>query len=272
MLLVDGKATQDGLAGDRGLAFGDGVFETIAWHDGRLLAWSRHMDRLRRGCNTFGIPPPSDRVLHDECLAVARDLPRAVVKIIITRGSGGRGYRPPSKPAPRRIVAAHPWPVHIDSAETKTWICQQPVSINPSTAGIKHLNRLDQVLASREWPGDSYFEGLMLDPSGFLIEGTRSNVFLVLERTVVTPDLKQCGIKGIVRDAVMASCRRDGVDLLEAPVRIETLITAAEVFICNSIIGIRPVTSIHCPEETRLQPGPVAERLIASLRTEGIIV
>ena len=107
--------------------------------------------------------------------------------------------------------AAHPWPVHIDSAETKTWICRQPVSINPSTAGIKHLNRLDQVLASREWPGDNYFEGLMLDPSGFLIEGTRSNVFLVPARTVEPPDLTQCGVEGIVRDAVMASCRRDGI-------------------------------------------------------------
>ena len=272
MSLVDGEAAHDEFARDRGLAFGDGVFETLAWYDVRLLGWSRHMERLRRGCDTLGIPLPSDRVLYDECLAVARNLPRAVVKIIITRGSGGWGYRTPSKPAPRRIVAAHPWPVHIDSAETKTWICRQPVSINPSTAGIKHLNRLDQVLASREWPGDNYFEGLMLDPSGFLIEGTRSNVFLVHDRTVVTPDLTQCGVKGIVRDAVMASCRRDGIDLLEAPVRIEALITAAEVFICNSIIGIRPVTSVHRPEEVRLQPGPVAERLTASLHTEGVIV
>ena len=103
MSLVDGEAAHDEFARDRGLAFGDGVFETLAWYDVRLLGWSRHMERLRRGCDTLGIPLPSDRVLYDECLAVARNLPRAVVKIIITRGSGGWGYRTPSKPAPRRI-------------------------------------------------------------------------------------------------------------------------------------------------------------------------
>jgi 4-amino-4-deoxychorismate lyase len=272
VFLVDGVATEDDIWSDRGLAYGDGVFETLAWDAGRLLAWSSHVERLRRGCEMLGIPPPQDRRLREECLAVARSMPKAVVKVIVTRGVGGRGYRPPLAAVPRRIVAAHPWPNDIGSTQTRTWICAQPVSINPSTAGIKHLNRLDQVLASREWPGDDYFEGLMLDPSGLLIEGTRSNVFVVHEGVVATPDLAQCGVKGIVRNAVIACCHRTGVDVFEAPLSVNGLTAADEVFICNSIIGVRPVTAVECPQEIRFQPGPITGRIADALRSDGVIV
>jgi 4-amino-4-deoxychorismate lyase len=170
-----------------------------------------------------------------------------VLKVIVTRGSGGRGYRMPEKTAPRRILQLHPWPEFPPAAAeagVTARLCSMRLCHNPLLAGIKHLNRLEQVLARREWDDPQTGEGLLLDADGCLVEGTMSNLFLVRQRVLLTPDLRGCGVAGIMRSIIL-----DLAERMSLPVKISTLDmadlhTADEVFLCNSLIGIWPVIAV----------------------------
>lgn len=275
MILVDGAPAAGVAADDRGLAYGDGLFETIAVRDGRCLAWAAHLERLHHGCTRLGIAAPAPAALAADATQLIRGAARGVLKIIVTRGSGGRGYRSPPQAQPRRILSLHPWP--DDDAATaagdgvSTWICGQRLSSQPVTAGLKHLNRLEQVLASQAWPDPACFEGLMLDEAGHLVEGTRSNLFLVENGVVSTPALERCGVRGIVRAAVMRWCGEAGLALRETALWPARLATADEVFLCNSIVGVCAVASVRELPELRLTPGPVTAAVRAALRAAGVI-
>ena len=272
MILLDGQASVNDLAADRGLAYGDGLFETIPLYDGKLLNWQAHCTRLQHGCALFGIACPDDRVLWRECASISAQRRHAVLKIIITRGSGGRGYRAPYTSRARRIVSVHDWPADLDTgakAGVRTWICAHRLGHNPVLAGIKHLNRLDQVIASREWPDPEMFEGLMFDIEDQLIEGTRSNLFLVHADTLATPALAKCGVDGIVRQAVIAAARGLQLPLAITALRRADLAAADEVFICNSVIGVRAIAEVAGLRH--FTPGPVTARLAGLLRDAGQI-
>lgn len=224
---------------DRGLAYGDGLFETMALIDGQLRHAGRHLARLRRGCERLGMPTP-DASLWRRMLAPAlvASPAKAVVKLIVTRGSGGRGYRPPGTPRPRWIVQRLPWPDYPDTQRREGIAlrhCRTPLAINPALAGLKHLNRLEQVLARAEWDGPEE-EGLMRDPAGQVICGTQSNLFWVEEGRLFTPPLDQCGIEGITRARIM-----DALPVTVAACRPERLEQAEAVLVCNSLMGVVPV-------------------------------
>lgn len=275
MTLVDG-APADGLpADDRGLAYGDGLFETIAVRDGRCLAWSAHIERLQTGCVRLGFAAPAPAALAADAASAIGDAVHGVLKIIVTRGSGGRGYRSAPDARARRIVSLHPWPDELApgaaDAGVRTWICGQRLSSQAATAGLKHLNRLDQVLASRDWPDATCFEGLMLDQAGRLVEGTCSNLFVVENGVVATPALTLCGVRGIVRAAVMRWCEGAGLVLRESALWPARLAAADEVFLCNSIIGVRAVASVRELPDLRLSPGPVTAAVRAALRAAAVI-
>lgn len=276
MLLLDGQPADDNpLLADRGLAYGDGLFETVAVRDGELLAWENHLERLARGCGVLDLPVPSTRLLTAEAETLARGVPRGVLKLMLTRGSGGRGYRPPATPTPRRVLALNPWPADLpdDALEpVATFICRHRLGVAPALAGIKHLNRLDQVLASAEWPGPEFFEGLMLDLEGSLIEGTRSNIFLLKGDRLATPDLTWCGVTGVVRGAVLRAARELGLRVAEQRLEPAALGAADEVFITNSIIGLRSVGRVVGEDsEVEFASGALCEELATTLRAAGII-
>ncbi len=245
--LVNGQ-TQDMVStGDRGLLYGDGVFETIAVQNGEARSWELHVARLRLGCERLGIAPVDSRVLAAEAAALCTNITRAVLKIIITRGPGGRGYRPPASATPTRIMQLHPWPDYPerfarDGAPVR--ICTIRMGRNPVLAGIKHLNRLEQVLARAEWDDENIPEGLLLDQQGFLIEGTMSNVFLVQGLKLVTPDLRLCGVAGVMRARLLELAADAEICTEVRSVLIDELYNAQEVFVSNSIIGIWPVLRI----------------------------
>ncbi|RLA00777.1 MAG: aminodeoxychorismate lyase, partial [Gammaproteobacteria bacterium] len=181
-VLVNGKPNDCVPTSDRGLLYGDGVFETIAVKNGQLHFWSEHVRRLQSGCERLGIDPVDETQLMGECRSLIRQSQQAVIKVIITRGSGGRGYRLPEQARPTRIIQLHEWPDYPASCTErgiKTRICRARLGHNASLAGIKHLNRLEQVLARQEWNDPNIMEGLMLDSDGDLVEGTMSNVFMV---------------------------------------------------------------------------------------------
>ena len=264
-VLVNGKPLDCVSTSDRGLLYGDGVFETVAVSDGRLCHWERHLLRLQSGCERLGLTMVDGTQLAEECGLLIRPSQRAVVKIIITRGCGGRGYRVPGQPRPTRVIQLHDWPDYPASCAAsgvRTRVCHTRLGQNASLAGIKHLNRLEQVLARQEWNDPEIMEGLLLDTGGHLVEGTMSNVFMVKGGILMTPDLTLCGVAGIMRARVLELAKQHSIEFRIQPITLDTLLQADEAFVCNSLIGIWPVTGV---DEQVFPRGPVSVRLQALL-------
>ena len=232
---------------DRGLQYGDGLFETmrVRRHGIRLLNY--HLERLAAGCRMLKIQPPKESVLRRELERIAALRRDGILKLIVTRGIGPRGYRPSNGRA-TRIAALHPLP-RAATADAATAVrvrtCTTPLSTNPSLAGIKTLNRLDSVLARAEWTDTRIWEGLMRDVDGNWVCGTMSNLFLRRGTVLTTPLLDRCGVAGVMRRWVLESAA--GLHLRTAQRRIHwrDLQSAEEIFMCNAVAGIRSVRTIE---------------------------
>jgi len=270
-ILVNGQETEHLSVGDRGLQYGDGLFESIALRDGHPLLWERHMTRLAEGCRRLMIPMPDRETLHQEVARVAQGERRGVAKVILTRGDAGRGYRPMAGTVPTRIVRRYPWPdFPTDNAATGVRVrwCRLRLSRQPALAGLKHLNRLEQTLARMEWQ-DECAEGLMCDVDGQVIEGTMSNLFLVHEDTLVTPDLAESGVAGVMRAEVLAQAAKLGIATRISPVTVTMVENAEELFLTNSLIGIWPVTRL---EMKPYVVGKTTQTLQTALQAAGVAV
>lgn len=270
MILINGQPDNRIPVTDRGLQYGDGVFETLAFRQGELEFLEAHLDRLQRGCERLRIPFSDVGTLKLELATVcAQTAEDSVIKIMMTRGSGGRGYKAPAEAEPLRIISTHLLPDYPDSCQqgVAVRLCKQRLGINPSLAGIKHLNRLEQVLARSEWDDDSIREGLMLDVNNRLIEGTMSNLFLVHESQLITPAIVDNGIAGVMRQQLVALAKQHGIDCIERDIVLNDLLTADEVFLTNSVIHIWPVTSL--PEMAmQWHYGPVTQQLQMLLKAK----
>jgi 4-amino-4-deoxychorismate lyase len=272
MMLINGRRQDRLSATDRGLQFGDGVFETMAVDDGRPLCLQRHLDRLALGCSRLAIPVPEPAMLEEECMRVCAGPGRAVLKVVVTRGVGGRGYAPDRHAKTTRIVSRHPWPQYtagLRSEGASVRICATRLGRNARLAGIKHLNRLEQVLARMESAQAEYDEGLMLDDRESVIEGIASNLFACRDGRLLTPDLSECGVAGIMRELVLeVAPQLTGADAQIGPLGIDDLLSADECFLTNSLIGIWPIKGI---ERTAMKTGPLSHELQALLTTRGAI-
>lgn len=241
-MLVNGS-DQDSITGnDRGLAYGDGVFETIRLHNNKPLLLGSHLNRLALGAQRLQISLNLEH-LEQELEQLTFEYPaQGILKILVTRGTGGRGYRPPAEADTTRLLTLHPLPDYAGTEKgINVFVCNQRLAKQPSLAGIKHLNRLEQVMASLEWPGAEFHEGLMLDTSDFVVEGTRSNIFWGEKDRLFTPALDNCGVEGVMRNYLLEK-------IPEAePIEnctLDRLLDAEEIFFCNSIFGIWPVLKI----------------------------
>lgn len=243
---VDGRPATDLPLGDRGLAYGDGLFETIAVRGGRSLLLPRHLARLGEGLRRLSIKLDL-AVLEAELQAFFSELGEGVAKLMITRGDGLRGYAPPQSSAPRRILLGSPLPSYpaIHAAQgIRLYPCTTRLAEQPLLAGLKHLNRLEQVLARAEWQDTSFAEGLMRDQSGRVIEGVFSNLFLVRDGRLCTADLSRCGVAGVMRAEVLELAAGQGVACEVRDIDLAELLAADEVFVCNSLYGIWPVCEL----------------------------
>lgn len=244
MIWVDGKLCDHLPVTDRGLQYGDGVWETVRITHGEPVFWQQHLDRLQYGLNILDISLDIG-LLEEQKFQCLRGVDTGILKIIVTRGSGGRGYLPPKDSQPRIITSLHALPDYPASnydIGIDVMLCETRLSHNPLLAGFKHLNRLEQVLARKELTDAHYSEGLVKDYAGNIIEGTMTNLFIVQEAKIFTPDLTFCGIKGIMRDFVMQQCNTWGISVEVLPaLRMEQLLAADALFLCNSVIGIWPV-------------------------------
>lgn len=250
---VNGELSDTLPVSDRGLQYGDGLFETLPVVQGKIPLLNLHLDRLYAGCERLAIPAPSRTALHGELLNAARGQEQAVLKLIVTRGSGGRGYRPPADAQATCILTRHAWSQTAPEWSTtgvQLRICDTRLGCNPRLAGLKHLNRLEQVLARAEWSErDPWQEGLMLDPEGAVIEGTMTNVFVRLnDGRRVTPALRACGVAGVMRHYLLERASQAGDPVQEYSLGLDELRQAEEVMVCNSLVGVWPVRRIGARE------------------------
>lgn len=269
-MLINGEPSDLVAASDRGLQYGDGLFETIAVIDGKPRLWERHMARLANGCDVLQLPPPDIELLLREAQQLCGDRSRAVLKIIITRGSGGRGYRFPEAMTPTRIVSLHPWPDYPVSYYTHgiaAALCRTRLAVNPTLAGVKHLNRLEQVLARNEL-GDGLQEGVMRDLDGNVIEGTAGNLFIVEEGQLVTPTLSRCGVSGVMREVVLEQARQLTIPAAIEAIDLPRLRNASECFVTNSVIGLWPLYRL---DDINYSQGIVTTSLLNALRAQKLI-
>ncbi|MGU9814273.1 aminodeoxychorismate lyase [Pseudomonas sp. LF135] len=242
---VDGQPADSVPLKDRGLAYGDGLFETIAVKAGQPVLLDRHLQRLEEGCRRLALIT-DHALIRNEVLAYAAALGDAVLKLILTRGDSQRGYGiNPGAPV-RRILQGNPPATYPDAHATdgiRLFACATRLAEQPLLAGLKHLNRLEQVIARAEWQDAEHAEGLMLDMSGRVIEGVFSNLFVVRNGVLLTADLNRCGVAGVMRAEILAQAHALGIPLAVADISLEQLQQADEVFVCNSVYGIWPVRS-----------------------------
>lgn len=235
---------------DRGLAYGDGLFETLAVRNNIPCFWNEHMQRLTEGCSRLGIPCPelSELKAGAEALCLDSEGRAAVLKLIVTRGQGGRGYRVAEDARPWVGMSLHhapDYPSSYSSDGIRACICKTRLGTNPSLAGIKHLNRLEQVLARNEF-GDDCQEGIMLDGTSSVIEGTMSNLFMISGQELITPGVDHCGVSGITRNRLIEWADVEGIGChVTNTLGLEQLFAADALLVCNSVIGIWPVRQLE---------------------------
>jgi len=253
---------------DRGLHYGDGLFETIAVDAGQPLCWSAHWQRLHRGADRLNIPLPDYATLTAEVQTQARALHYGVLKLLVTRGVGGRGYAPPLEAHPVWHCLSYPWPAYPASHWLQgvvVRVCDLRLAVQPALAGIKHLNRLEQVLARQEWHTPRIQEGIVLDSAGYVREGTMSNIFWCRGQDLFTPELTTCGVAGVIRDLLIQYAPTWGYRVHVGDYPLTELATAEAVFLTNSVIGLWPVRQV---QQWRYPLGSVVRALQDQLRAQ----
>lgn len=224
---------------DRGLAYGDGLFETVLVRNGVAVLWTEHMARLRHGAERLAFSLPDEERLA----ALVQRAPSglSVLKLIVTRGSGGRGYRLPAQPVPRLRWQFTPFTPQVARWQNGIRVrhCKLRLGRQPLLAGLKHLNRLENVLARAEWQDEAIAEGLLCDSEGRLVEATSMNLFWLRCGQLETPRLNHCGVVGTLREVLL---RR--MPITEVEVDPEVLMSAEAVWLGNSVQGIWPLRQL----------------------------
>lgn len=245
--LIDGEIVSQLPVSDRAFLYGHGVFETIACESASPIFWQQHFSRLREGCTRLGLEMPSETVLLRELQTVCAGKQFSVVRITLSAQGGTRGYsaHPAGAASPvRRTVICHPWPMEVELLRLKGIelpIADYRLPHNRKLAAIKHCNRLDQVITASEPAVREAGEGIMLDQEDYVISSVSANIFLVSGDQLITPRMDRCGIHGVTRSVILQAfvhrCEKRRVTL-------DLLREADEVFLCNSVRGIWPVTRI----------------------------
>ena len=251
-------------AGDRGVAYGDGLLETMRACRGDVPWWDAHWSRLQRGARQLRMTLPDAAQVREEAAQLLSGAD-AVLKLIVTRGSGGRGYAPDADAMPTWILSQHPLPPESpDDGIAVRW-CETRLAVQPALAGIKHCNRLEQVLARSEWNDKAVrdhgaLEGLMRSMEGDVVCATAANLFVLCDGRWLTPRIDRCGVAGVCRAWVLGELGASEVRLGVTEVE-----TAEAVFLCNAVRGILPVARLDgCTWPVHPQVSALRELLAAA--------
>jgi 4-amino-4-deoxychorismate lyase len=245
--LINGIRSDALPADDRGLAYGDGLFETMAVRAGKCRFIDFHLDRLTSSCLRLGIPFEINDSLRAEIAEFVEGEDHGTLKLIVTRGQGPRGYAPPNPAWPTRLLGySATAPAGFPEMGVRVRYCQSLIGRNPGFAGMKTLNRLEQVMARAEWEHEpvEYDEGLMLNDRDEVVCGTMSNLFLVRADGLYTPMLDESGVAGIMRSQIINIASDMHIELIETSVSKNDIRTAEGIFLTNSLIGLWPVREL----------------------------
>lgn len=246
--LINGQPLSTISVVDRGFLYGDGIFETLRVEQGKCVFWDAHIRRLDQGCEVLGLPKPSVSLLEEEMRQLV-GIKTGVAKIILTRGAGQRGYQLPLKANTTRVLSFFSdtvgptkyFPISTGPAR----ICHLRLSQQPALAGIKHLNRLEHVMARAEWQDPNIAEGILMDTQGHVISGTMTNLFIIKNQHLYTPIIDKCGVKGIAREQIIAYCHKTQIACEEKEISLTELVESDEIMVCNSVKGITAITAIQ---------------------------
>ena len=243
--LVNGQQAEHISIRDRGLQYGDGCFETVRILFNKPILWSEHLKRLKYACKTLQLSVNFD-LLKSEVAQLIRvnKATNVILKIIITRGEGGRGYAPAVQSDCTRILQLIDYVAPSTSSGARVVVCRHRLSSNSFLGGIKHLNRLDQVLASAQIPADCD-EGLCMDEAGYVIEGCRSNLLFAIDNKLVSPDLSKSGVEGVMLDHLIDEFGVKGIAVIRRTISMSELKRSDEILLCNSVFGVWPIAEIR---------------------------
>ncbi|MDW2642025.1 aminodeoxychorismate lyase [Citrobacter sp. HN-141] len=244
MFLINGREQDMLAASDRATQFGDGCFTTARITDGKICFFAAHLQRLQDACQTLFIPFDKWSELQAEMEKLAAGHARGVLKVIISRGSGGRGYSGASCHEPTRILSVSVYPAHYDSWRKQGIVLAlSPVRLgrNPLLAGLKHLNRLEQVLIRSHLEQTDADEALVLDSEGWVTECCAANLFWRKDDVVYTPRLDQAGVNGIMRQFCIRMLAQSPFRVVEVYAGLEEVMQAEEIVVCNALMPVLPV-------------------------------
>lgn len=274
MILFNGQMSENTLAHDRGLHYGDGVFTTISVFNAQPLAWSYHWDRLQHDCQILGLNIPSQALLQQEMATLLSQMhaQRCVLKIILTRQTTVRGYKPDPQAGTNRLLLIYPWsddPTDYFKTGLRVITSSWALSSQPALAGVKHLNRLEHVLARGAWQDPQIQEAILCDQQGHLVEAIQANLFVIFQETLYTPVLTHAGVAGVMRRIILENAQKWQIKVQEdrLPLSWRDKIDAA--FLCNSIIGVRPIGQW---DDRMLKMSEITQRVACHIKSEPIVI
>jgi 4-amino-4-deoxychorismate lyase len=250
-MIVNGQPQQQIAIQDRAVQYGDGCFTTMAFRNGRLELFTAHIARLKLACAKLFIDFTKWSEL-EHCLVNCLDYKsNCVVKVIISRGQGGRGYCAQGTSDPSFIISQHLIPEHYSvwqKSGIKLTFSSITLARQPLLAGIKHLNRLEQVLIKHDLAKTDYDDAVVCDTQQNIIESSAGNLFWYKDNTWFTPDLSQSGVEGVMRNQVLAVMQEKGLDCQVVKQGVSVLFKAQYLFVCNALMGLIPVASLYDPQ------------------------
>jgi 4-amino-4-deoxychorismate lyase len=251
-MIVNGLEQQQIAIADRGFQYGDGCFTTMAFRNGCFELFNPHIKRLKLACKTLHIDFDKWAELEHCIVESIKPFVDCVIKVIITRGEGGRGYSPDGAVNPNYIITHHTIPQYYTSWQTKgIKLTVSPIQLacQPLLAGIKHLNRLEQVLIKQSLAQTDYLDAVVCDFQQKIIESSVGNIFWYKDNVWYTPDLTESGVEGVMRNHVLAIMREKNLRCQVVKQDISVLFSAQELFICNSLMLLVPIISVLNPTD-----------------------
>ncbi|WP_153914939.1 aminodeoxychorismate lyase [Shewanella sp. TC10] len=247
-VFVNGQSDNTIQALDRGLAYGDGAFATMRVCDGQILFLTEHLLRLQQTCQRLGFSIPDINSISQRLNVHAQTLRQGCIKLLLSRGVGGRGYTAPESPNISEVISLHDVP-----ASYANWqacgisLALSPVLLGkqPLLAGMKHLNRLEQVLVKQQALPESVDDWLVLDADNYVVESSMANIFIVKGEQVITPAMNQCGVSGVMREQVIDALLTNNIVVMAKAISLTDLQNAEHVFITNSLLGMVNINSIN---------------------------
>ena len=271
MFWVNGLPQTHISLGDRSFQYGDGCFTTIKTKKGELEHWQAHVERMEACLKTLHIPFPDWSQVFDWVMKAVLNDELAGIKIHISRGTGGRGYSPSGIEGAVVTISNFAFPSHYSSWQENgvpLGVCETRLGIQPLLAGHKHNNRIEQVLAKAEIEGSEFTDAVTLNVQNHVIETTMANLFWVKDKKVYTPDLSLSGVAGVMRRKVLEFLQTNGYPVQVATFELSDLLNADEVLMCNSLLGVAPVSGISTPDNKIDFPiGKLTRRLQGNLNS-----